>query len=85
MKENAKIAGRHYDFKPVREAIELIERVVEREAIPRKAAYMIGNALKYLLRAGAKPGESWEDDVRKAENYLHRAHAGKWIADKREK
>lgn len=85
MKENPKIAGRHYDFKPVRETIELIEQVVEREAIPRKAAYMIGNALKYLFRAGVKPNESWEDDVRKAENYLHRAHAGKWIVDKRGK
>lgn len=75
----SKVSGRHYDFAPVREAMELIEQVVGREGVPRRAAYCIGNALKYLIRAGAKPGEPWEDDVRKAENYLHRAHTGEWM------
>lgn len=82
MKNTDKRAGAHYDFPAFREAIELIEQVVSRKSIPRRPAYMIGNALKYLCRAGNKPDESWEDDVRKAENYLHRAISGKWISGK---
>lgn len=74
-----KVAGKHYDFEQVNETIELIELVVERGSIPRKSAYMIGNALKYIMRAGTKPNEDWKDDVAKAENYLHRALKGEWI------
>lgn len=80
--ENGKVAGRHYDFPECREAIEVIEMAVSREGVPRKASYCIGNALKYLLRAGNKPGESWKDDAAKAENYLHRALTGEWMAKK---
>lgn len=76
--QKSKAAGTHYDMSPVHEAIEIIEDVVTRENIPRRAAYAIGNAIKYLLRAGKKQGEDWQDDVEKAENYLHRAHTGEW-------
>jgi len=74
-----KISGNHYDFPKVSETIELIEDVVTRENLPRRAAYSIGNALKYICRAGKKPGEEWMDDIRKAENYLHRATHGEWV------
>lgn len=74
---NTKIAGLHYQTMPC-EVIEIIESIVNREQIPRKAAYAIGNAVKYLCRAGLKEFENWEDDVAKAENYLHRALTGKW-------
>jgi len=73
-----KVKGEHYDKSGI-EAIKLIESVVSREKLPRKAAYCVGNAIKYLLRAGLKEGESWEDDVAKAENYLHRSRTGEWI------
>lgn len=77
-----KVAGAHYDMEtadgPV-ETISVLESVVKREALPRAAAYCVGNALKYLLRAGNKPGESWKDDIAKAENYLHRALTGVWL------
>lgn len=79
MNNEEKVAGKHYDFEPVNETIELIELVVERGAIPRKSAYMIGTALKYIMRAGTKPNEGWEDDVAKAMNYLHRALKGEWV------
>ena len=76
-----KVQGKHYDSCGV-ETIEIIESVVTREKLPRKAAYNVGNAIKYLLRAGLKDGESWEDDVAKAENYLHRARTGVWSLKK---
>lgn len=77
MQRNKKVEAVHYDATPV-ETIEIIESIVNREQIPRKAAYAIGNAVKYLFRAGLKEFENWEDDVAKAENYLHRALTGKW-------
>lgn len=77
-----KTAGKHYDFGSIHETIELIEQIVSRENIPRQAAYCIGNAVKYLLRCGNKSGEHWEDDVKKAENYLHRAYSREWIVKK---
>lgn len=76
-----KAAGRHYDFLPV-ETIKIIEAVVSRECIDRRAAYCVGNALKYLLRLGVKPGESVQDDITKAKNYLNRAITGEWEVKK---
>lgn len=35
--------------------------------------YLLGNVIKYVARAGAKPGESREDDLLKAIAYLNRA------------
>lgn len=34
--------------------------------------FATGNALKYLLRAGRKPGETYADDLKKAAFYLNR-------------
>ena len=34
--------------------------------------YLLGNVIKYVCRAGAKPGESREDDLLKAIAYLNR-------------
>lgn len=76
-----KVKGEHYDKCGI-ETINIIESVVSRENIPRKPAYCIGNAIKYLLRLGLKDGESWEEDVAKAENYLHRARTGEWSLKK---
>ena len=83
MKTNLeKVKGTHYDIGNI-ETIRIIEAIVGRNEIPRKPAYAIGNAVKYLLRCGAKQGESWRDDVAKAENYLHRALTGEWMKDAR--
>lgn len=79
---NTKTDGVHYDFKPMTEVIQLIEDIQLRECIPAKARYSIGTALKYLMRCGRKSGESWSDDVAKAENYLHRAITGRWVKEK---
>lgn len=78
--KKGKIAGDHYKSLPC-ETIDIIEHVVMRESLPPKAAYCIGNALKYLCRCGLKEGEDWKDDVAKAENYLHRAITGEWKKD----
>lgn len=75
------VAGVHYDFQPVKETIELIEQVVNRDNLPPSAAYCIGNALKYILRAGKKTPD-WKEDISKAENYLHRAIHGEWAVKK---
>ena len=83
MKTNIeKVKGTHYDIGNI-ETIRIIEAIVGRNEIPRKPAYAIGNAVKYLLRCGAKQGESWRDDVAKAENYLHRALTGEWMKEAR--
>ena len=77
-----KVKGKHYEIGNI-ETIRIIEAIVGRDEIPRKPAYAIGNAVKYLLRCGAKKGESWRDDVAKAENYLHRALTGEWMKEAR--
>ena len=83
MKTNLeKVKGTHYDIGNI-ETILIIEAIVGRNEIPRKPAYAIGNAVKYLLRCGAKQGESWRDDVAKSENYLHRARTGEWMKEAR--
>lgn len=35
--------------------------------------FLLGNVVKYVCRAGAKPGESREDDLRKAHAYITKA------------
>ena len=77
-----KVKGKHYEIGNI-ETIRIIECIVGRDEIPRKPAYAIGNAVKYMLRCGAKKGESWRDDVAKAENYLHRARTGEWMKEAR--
>lgn len=77
-----KVKGNHYEIGNI-ETIRIIEAIVGRDEIPRKPAYAIGNAVKYLLRCGAKNGERWHEDVAKAENYLHRARTGEWMKEAR--
>lgn len=77
---NNKIKGAHYDCSGV-PAIDIIDSLSERANLPRKSLFPLGNAIKYLLRCGAKAGEDWKDDVAKAENYLHRARTGEWMED----
>lgn len=73
------VAGEHYDLpKPIKESIELIEILMERHNIPRVPAFMISQALRYIMRVGVKTPD-WGKDIGKAENYLHRALTGKWI------
>ena len=78
--KNEKVKGKHYDIAGI-STIEILESIAEREDIPRNAIFPICNAVKYLLRCGAKKGESWRDDVAKAENYLHRARTGEWMME----
>lgn len=75
-----KVKGKHYEIGNI-ETIRIIEAIVGRDEIPRKPAYSIGNAVKYMLRCGAKHGERWQEDVAKAENYLHRARTGEWMKE----
>ena len=70
----------YYNEMPV-ETIKIIHAIVKRPQIPREAAYDIGNAVKYQCRAGLKLDNNWEDDIRKAENYLHHARTGEWIKE----
>lgn len=75
-----KVKGTYYDVAGI-STIAILDSIAERGDIPRKAIFPICNAVKYLLRCGAKPGESWQDDVAKAENYLHRARTGEWMKE----
>ena len=78
--KNEKVKGKHYDIAGI-STIAILESIAERVDIPRRAIFPICNAVKYLLRCGAKKGESWSDDVAKAENYLHRARTGEWMKE----
>ena len=40
--------------------------------VDQDMGYLLGNVIKYVCRAGAKPGESREDDRLKAIAYLNR-------------
>jgi hypothetical protein len=52
------------------EAIEIIEAF--------GLDFNLGNAIKYILRAGRKT-ENSKEDLQKAENYIHRAVTGEWL------
>ena len=61
-----KINPEHYKLNGGKQAIDLIrEQLTHNEFI----GFLIGNALKYELRAGKKPGESAETDLAKAKWY----------------
>ena len=59
-----------------REAIDVIEYVVA--PLQGKDALNLGMLLKYVLRAGYKPGESYERDLEKARDYAVRLCEGRW-------
>lgn len=45
---------------------------VEVIALTERETFLIGNILKYTLRAGAKPGSTYEEDMAKARWYARR-------------
>ena len=66
----------HYNVSEI-EVIHFIEQVTK--DYPPEIAFHIGNAIKYLARAPHKG--SYEDDLYKAANYIHRARTGEWLND----
>ena len=56
------------------ETIAKIEQVVD--GLDAKSAYLLGNVIKYIDRAGKK-GDAAED-LAKANNYAHRLVTGEW-------
>ena len=48
---------------------DLVMRVIEERGLD----FALGNAVKYLCRAGSKPGASRKQDLLKAQWYLNRA------------
>ena len=52
----------HYNWHPVAECIDVIEHF----------GFNTGNAIKYIWRAGRKPGEDSVEDLKKAAFYLQR-------------
>ena len=63
------------------EPIDLLEAAActdipqEYHAVARRNLH-VAQALKYLLRLGAK--DAADSELRKAENYIHRARTGEW-------
>lgn len=61
--------------------MDIMEERMRGGDIPHLAAFNLALALKYILRAGKKEGQSWRKDIDKARNYLHRASTGRWLPD----
>ncbi len=58
------------------ETIDKIESVVD--GLDGIDAYLLGNVIKYVDRAGRKAGASAQTDLDKANNYAHRLSTGEW-------
>ncbi len=58
------------------EPIKVIDYVCR--DISGMSAFCIGNMIKYVMRAGKKPGEPVEDDLAKAHDYAHMLVYGVW-------
>lgn len=56
------------------ETIQVIEAIVN--GLPGDAGYLLGNVLKYALRAGKKG--DFNEDVLKGNNYAFRLVTGQW-------
>ena len=56
---------------------DVMERVESADGFGMAQAWDVGNALKYLLRAGRK--DALDIELGKAENYLHHALTGEWL------
>lgn len=61
------------------ETIEKIETVIE--GLSGADAYLLGNVIKYVDRAGKKDGEDAEKDLAKANNYATRLCTGHWRSE----
>lgn len=57
--------------------VDVIERVESAEGFGMSQAWDVGNALKYLLRAGRK--DALSEELGKSMNYLHHALTGEWL------
>lgn len=56
---------------------DVMERVESAEGFGMSQAWDVGNALKYILRAGRK--DALDIELGKAENYLHHALTSEWL------
>ena len=75
MKESDTIAlEKHYDKRI--QPIEVMEQIAELENIPSNVSTNFQQAVKYMMRAGEKG--QFEEDVKKAYNYIHRAYFGEF-------
>lgn len=74
-------APKHYNEGFPCETIAMIEAVMKDPKMIK--LYHIGNALKYLIRINGK--DSFDSNLRKAHNYLHRALYGEWFGEDRYK
>lgn len=63
--DNDKINPAHYKDGFPRKPVECIE-------VAEHLPFCLGNAIKYIWRAGKKEGEDWRDDLDKARWYLER-------------
>lgn len=61
---------------------DVMEHVESAEGFGMSQAWDVGNALKYILRAGKK--DALDMELGKAENYLHHALTGEWIGEEDE-
>lgn len=71
----------HYaskDIEPILVIEETIDRLIDAD-FDTKGSYNVAQALKYILRAGTKEGESVDKDLAKALNYLYRGIKGEWV------
>ncbi len=59
--------------------VDVMERVDLIEGFGMTQAWDVGNAVKYLMRAGMK--DSLGTELGKAENYLHHARTGEWLGE----
>lgn len=64
----------HYEGTGGIETIEILEGTID--GLDATSAYLLGNVIKYVLRAGKKGSASI--DIAKANNYAHRLITGKW-------
>lgn len=73
----------HYSARNIK-PIDVMEDIVKSPgAAPADVRLRVALAIKHMMRAGTKTGESWEHDLDKALNYLHRARFGCWFDGKK--
>lgn len=68
--------GKAFDKATVHYRAQKIEPIEAIEAW--ELNFNLGNATKYIARAGKKEGQDKRKDLEKALNYLHRELYGKW-------
>ena len=74
----------HYRALKIQPIDVMEDRVRQGNPLDPEVAFNLALALKYIMRAGWKTGQSWQKDVTKAMNCLHRALHGEWLPSKEE-